>query len=121
MIAGLDHVAIPLPAEGEDKARAFYVGLLGMVEIPKPHELARRGGVWFQMADGRQIHLQAGGIFAPLTGPHPAFRCPDLSGAARKLLDAGCDVRWDEAYDDMRRFYVDDPFGNRLEMLEIAE
>lgn len=121
MIAGLDHMAIPMPADREEQARSFYVDVLGLAEIPKPHELARRGGVWFSLQDGRQIHLQAGGIFAPLTGPHPAFRVPDITGAARKLLDAGCDVRWDEAYDDIRRFYVDDPFGNRLEMLEIGE
>ena len=121
MIAGLDHVAIPLPKDGEESARAFYGELLGLTEIPKPAALARRGGVWFQMPDGRQIHLQAGGLFAPLTGPHPAFRCPDIKQAADRLWTAGCEVRWDEAYENVRRFYVDDPFGNRLEMLEIPE
>lgn len=121
MISGLDHIAIPLPREEEDRARAFYAGVLGLVEIEKPPELKRRGGVWFSLPDGRQIHLQATAVFAPMTGPHPALRCPDLTAAAKKLFAEGCEVRWDEAWQDVRRFYVDDPFGNRLELLEIGE
>lgn len=121
MIRGLHHFALPMPRGEETKAREFYAGVLGFKEIPKPAELSKRGGVWFELEDGRQLHFQSAALFTPLTGPHPAFRCPNLDALKSKLFDAGCEPRWDEAWDGVRRFYVDDPFGNRLEMLEMAE
>ena len=73
MISALDHVAVTIPAGSEDEARGFYAGILGLREIPKPTNLAARGGVWYALADGRQLHLQAAKVFTPQTQAHPAF------------------------------------------------
>jgi catechol 2,3-dioxygenase-like lactoylglutathione lyase family enzyme len=118
LISGLDHVAIPMPREGEERARGFYGHLLCLREVPKPATLASRGGAWFQMDDGRQIHLQAEREFTPLTRPHPAFRVTEIDTLARRLSDSGCVVTWDDALAPTRRFYIADPFGNRLEFLD---
>ncbi|MGV3618939.1 MAG: glyoxalase [Fimbriimonas sp.] len=112
MILGLDHVAITIPAGSEDEARGFYGGVLGLREIPKPPVLALRGGVWYEMPDGRQLHLQAANPFTPQNQAHPAF-VADL-----EALAAVSTPEWDDHLKPRRRFYLRDPFGNRLEFLE---
>lgn len=118
MLAGLDHVAITIPATGEPIADAFYQGILGMARATKPSELAKAGGLWYELPDGRQLHLQAvSGDFEPLARAHPGFRCPKLEELAARLSKDGFLVEWDTRYEGVRRFYTLDPFGNRLEFL----
>ena len=116
-IAGLHHVAIPYPVGADAKALAFYGGILGLTKLDKPAGLQRDGGLWFGLADGRQIHLQADPQFTPLTRPHPAFACEDIEAIAAKLAEAGHSPRWDERWDGVKRFFTHDPFGNRLEFV----
>ena len=118
MISGLDHVQLACPAGGEDEARAFYGGLLGLREIEKPEPLRARGGVWFECG-AHQLHLGVEEDFRPARKAHPALRvasAADLRALAERLGD----VRWDEDLPGFERFYVDDPFGNRLEVLALT-
>ena len=116
MLDGLDHVQLAMPLGGEERARAYFGGMLGLAELEKPAMLA--GGAWFGMPDGRQIHLCVEEPFRPGGKAHPAFACAALDELARRLEEGGRQVRWDRALAPRRRFYCEDPFGNRLEFLE---
>jgi catechol 2,3-dioxygenase-like lactoylglutathione lyase family enzyme len=114
VIARLDHVQVAAPAGGEDAARAFYGELLGLPELPKPERLRARGGVWFAVGD-QQLHVGIDEPFVAACKAHPALAVPraaDLRALAARLESAGRTVSWDGP-----RFYVEDPFGNRLELL----
>lgn len=112
----IDHVQLAIPVDGEMAARAFFAGVLGMTEIPKPEPLASRGGCWFRWG---MIHLHCGveKSFAPQRKAHPAFLVGDLDTLSNRLEQAGHPVLWDEALPDRRRFYTADPFGNRIELI----
>ncbi len=116
VITGLDHVLLAMPAGGEEAARAFYGGLLGLEELPKPGPLAGRGGCWFA-AGGLQLHLGVEGPFAPARKAHPALLVADLEGLIAILRAAGVPLRADDADVGRRRVYAEDPFGNRLELI----
>ena len=113
----LDHVQLAMPAGGEDEARAFYAGLLGVPEVPKPPHLAARGGCWFEVADVK-VHLGVDGDFRPARKAHPAFLVDDLAGLLERLRAAGVPIVDDEPLEGYQRAYVDDPFGNRIELME---
>lgn len=118
MIEALDHVQVAMPAGREDGARWFYSGLLGLDELEKPPALAPRGGAWFVLRDGRQLHLGVDEPFHASRKAYPAFIVPALDELAERLEAAGLPVRWDEDLAPRRRFYGEDPFGNSLEFLE---
>jgi GNAT superfamily N-acetyltransferase len=114
VIARLDHVQVAAPPDGENAALAFYGELLGLPELPKPERLRARGGVWFAVGD-QQLHVGIEEPFVPARKAHPALAVPrasDLRTLAVDLEAAGYPVSWDGP-----RFYVEDPFGNRLELL----
>lgn len=108
-----------MPAGNEEQARDFFVGVLGMREVPKPPTLAARGGAWF-VAGGVEIHLGVDADFRPARKAHPAIEVTDLTVLAERFGDAGVEVTPDDEFPGYRRFYVDDPFGNRMEFLEQA-
>jgi catechol 2,3-dioxygenase-like lactoylglutathione lyase family enzyme len=115
-LVGLDHLQVAIPPGGEDRARAFYGTLLGVEEIPKPENLQKRGGVWFRC--GRQeVHLGVQADFRPATKAHLAFEVRDLESLRRRLDENGVPIVEDEPLEGAVRFYVADPFGNRLEFL----
>ena len=114
-----DHVQLAMPAGREADAVAFYVGLFGLSDEPKPPALAVRGGCWFR-ADGLAVHLGVDPTFRPATKAHPAFVVDDLDELAARLEAAGWPVRFDEALEGVKRAYVDDPFGNRIELVQDA-
>jgi catechol 2,3-dioxygenase-like lactoylglutathione lyase family enzyme len=116
-IVGLDHVQIAFPTGGEDTARRFYGGLLGLSEVAKPEPLAVRGGCWF-VGNGVALHLGAEDDFRPARKAHVALLVDDLDGLRRALDAAGVTTRDDDAPIGVRRFYADDPFGNRLELVD---
>lgn len=121
-ITGVDHVQLAMPRGREDDARAFYGGLLGLEELAKPPALRARGGVWFATG-AQQLHLGVEEPFAPARKAHPALAvgAGDLDAFAAALAAAGVPVAWDDAIPGVRRFYVADPFGNRLELLSVVE
>jgi len=118
-VKGIDHVQLAAPAGGEDAARVFFGEVLGLPEIPKPETLRGRGGVWFAVGE-EQLHVGIDEQFAPARKAHPAFRVSGIDELAARLEAAGHPPRWDDELPDYRRFYVDDPFGNRIELLEPA-
>ena len=118
MIRALDHVQAAMPAGEEGRARAFYFGILGLEELRKPASLAARGGAWFGLDDGWHMHLGVEAPFRPSKNAHPAFVVEDFDGLAEKIDAAGFAVLWDDELAPRRRFYGEDPFGNRLEVLE---
>jgi len=120
MIVGLDHVQIAAPAGGEPQARSFYGDALGLTELPKPPVLVVRGGLWFAAGANQQLHIGIEAHFAPARRAHPALMLDStaaLDALAGKLARLGHEPCWDADVPGARRFYVDDPFGNRLELL----
>ncbi len=115
-ITRLDHVQLAMPAGQEEAAIAFYGGLLGMEHVPKPAGLAARGGCWFQRGDVH-VHLGVDAEFRPARKAHPALMVSGIDELAATLETAGHDVRWEDDLPDVRHFYVDDAFGNRIEIL----
>jgi len=116
-ILAIDHVQLAMPAYGEEDARRFYSGLLGLREVPKPAELARRGGVWFEGSAVR-IHLGVEADFQPARKAHPALLVRGLAALVAHLRAAGFEAVDDGLLPGYDRVYVSDPFGNRLELLE---
>ncbi len=117
MLEGLDHVQLAMPCAGEERARVYFGGLLGLVELEKPAVLTGRGGVWFGLTDGRQVYLGVEEPFQPNGKAHPAFVCVALERLALRLGEGGYAVRWDGALAPRRKFYSEDPFGNRIEFI----
>jgi catechol 2,3-dioxygenase-like lactoylglutathione lyase family enzyme len=114
---GFDHVQLAAPAGCEEEARRFYGDILGMEEIEKPDELKKRGGVWFRCG-AHQIHIGVDPHFSPAQKAHPAIHVHDLSALRARLAEYRVPVKEDDLLPGADRFYVDDPFGNRLEFLE---
>lgn len=113
----IHHVQLACPRGGEEASRAFYRDLLEMTELAKPPELAARGGCWFR-GRGIELHLGVEDNFRPARKAHPGLLWPDLDELASRLADAGARVSWgNNELPGMRRFYTDDPHGNRLEFL----
>ena len=106
-----------MPAGEEERARGFYRDMLGMTEIPKPPELAMRGGCWF-VSGAVQLHLGVETEFRAAKKAHPALRCRDYAALVSKLQAAGMEVMEDANIPGVRRGHVVDPFGNRLEFVE---
>jgi catechol 2,3-dioxygenase-like lactoylglutathione lyase family enzyme len=120
-IEGLDHVQVAAPAGCEAAARAFYGGLLGLAELPKPPLLAARGGLWFALG-AQELHVGVAEPFAPATKAHPGIAVADeasLRALAADLESAGHRVTWADPVEipGRTRFHVADPWGNRLELL----
>lgn len=118
-ISALHHVQVAIPAGGEADARAFYGELLGLTEVEKPAALAARGGVWLR-GGAAELHLGVADPFVPAVKAHPAFLVSGLDAACARLRDAGVAAAPDGLLPGHRRVYVQDPFGNRLELVEPA-
>lgn len=116
-VYGLDHVQIAMPRGAEEQARAFYAGVLGMTEVPKPPHLAVRGGVWFRGGDAH-LHLGVEDDFRPAKKAHPALLVRGLAELAARCEAHGHPATRDEPLEGYDRVYVADPFGNRLELME---
>src|ERR1700722_4769470 len=116
-VTRIEHVQLAMPAGGEDLARNFYAGILGISETPKPAHLAKRGGCWFERGD-LKIHLGVETDFRPARKAHVALLVVDLLELQEKLRASGYGFKEDEPLDGYHRVYVDDPFGNRIELME---
>ena len=118
-LKSIEHVQLAMPPGREAEARKFYGELLGIPEKPKPLPLARRGGCWFESGE-LKVHLGVEANFQPARKAHPAFIVDDLPALEAALRAAGVAVKGDEPLEGFRRIFVDDPFGNRIELMEPA-
>jgi catechol 2,3-dioxygenase-like lactoylglutathione lyase family enzyme len=120
----LDHVQLAAPRGCEAKARRFYGSVLGLTEIEKPAALRARGGVWFELGGGQQLHIGVADPFMAAVKAHPALRVDggQLQVLAERLAEAGAPVEWAPAHEvpGVHRFFTADPWGNRLELLASA-
>ena len=120
MITGLDHVQVAATPGCEGAARQFYSGLLGLAEVGKPESMLASGGAWFSLGAAQQLHVGVAEPFTPSKKGHPGLTVAgerELRALAARLEAAGSPVRWDGRMPGAARFYTDDPWGNRLELL----
>jgi len=116
-ILRINHVQLAIPPDRERDARRFYGDVLGLPELEKPAALAARGGAWFDLG-AVQLHLGVEADFRPARKAHVAFDVGDFDAIVARCRDAGHEPRVDRAVPGVRRCFVDDPFGNRLELME---
>ena len=116
-VRALDHVQLAMPPGREGEARDFYQSVLGLEEREKPPVLAARGGCWFSNGTVA-LHLGVEEDFRPARKAHPALVVEGFDALCETIRSAGHDVRVDHEVPDVRRCYVDDPFGNRIELIE---
>lgn len=116
-IYALDHVQLAMPRGAEEEARAFYAGVLGLAEVPKPPHLEARGGIWLS---GGTLHLHLGveEDFRPARKAHPGLLVDDLAALIAHLEAHGHAIVRDTPLEGYDRVYVADPFGNRIELME---
>lgn len=120
MITGIDHVQLAMPVGGESVAEEFYARLLGLVPVTKPEPLAARGGCWFALVDtALQVHLGADPGFQPAKKAHPAFIVDGRHALVDRLRNAEVPVRDGATIDGVTQIFCDDPFGNRIELIEL--
>jgi len=111
-----DHVQLAMPAGKEEEARSFYRDLLGLTEVRKPPHLQARGGVWFA-GGSMQLHLGVDPNFQPTSKAHPAMRCREFTAITVRLRNAGIAVQTEPYESGLKHAYIDDPFGNRIELI----
>jgi hypothetical protein len=117
LMVDIDHVQIAAPPGCEPRSRRFFGPLLGLEEIEKPGPLRSRGGCWFKVGS-RQLHIAVETLFQPVKKAHPAFAVIDLDRLFEVLSHNRVHCTWDNEVKGVRRFYADDPWGNRLEFTE---
>jgi catechol 2,3-dioxygenase-like lactoylglutathione lyase family enzyme len=117
-VARIDHIQIAAPEGCESAARDFYGSILGMTELEKPPALRARGGCWFECGT-QQVHIGVERNFQAARKAHPAFVVFHLDELRATLKDRGVTVVDDDDLPGARRFYAEDPWGNRLEFIEV--
>lgn len=113
----IDHIQLAAPKGSEDKTRTFFKDLLGFDEVEKPEALKKHGGVWFEFAN-HQIHIGIEEPFYPAKKAHPAFEVENIEALKQHLVTNGIDVMEDDRIPGVKRFFISDPIGNRMELLE---
>lgn len=109
----LDHILLSIPEGATAAARAFYTDVLGLTEIAGGHP---HGAIWFAIAD-IQLHLREEPTTA-LSARHPAFEVANLDEAQQELAHKGVPITYSTDIDGRQRFFIRDPFGNRIEFLQ---
>ncbi len=116
-VIGLDHVQLAMPPGQEPVAEAFYSGLLGFVRLSKPAPMAERGGCWFSSGSAA-LHLGVEDAFVAAKKAHPALLVRDLAALAEHLAEHGVELRPNPDQPEGAGYYVEDPFGNRIELVD---
>jgi catechol 2,3-dioxygenase-like lactoylglutathione lyase family enzyme len=116
-ILGIDHMQLAITPGAEAVARQFYGGVLGLPELPKPLEMAGRGGLWFEIGP-QQLHLGVEADFHPSKKVHPALLVEDLDWYLARLTAAACPIDTELQLPGIKRAFTRDPFGNRIELMQ---
>lgn len=116
----IEHVQLAMPKGKEDIARSFYSGVLGLQEVSKPPNLVMRGGCWFECLEVK-VHLGVEADFSPALKAHPAFVVEDLDECRAVLAESNIQCSDDEPLLGFLRTYISDPFGNRIELMQVIE
>jgi catechol 2,3-dioxygenase-like lactoylglutathione lyase family enzyme len=119
-VEGIDHVQLAMPPgpEAEARAEAFFAGVLGIPRVRKPPELAARGGCWFERGPVK-VHLGVEEDFRPARKAHPALVVSHLDRLCVLLDRSGHPTRRSDDVPGKTQWYVDDPFGNRIELIPV--
>ena len=117
---GIDHIQLAAPKGCEEQARVFFGEILGLEEIPKPENLKKRGGCWF-LCGNQEIHIGVQEEFTPAKKAHPGLVVENLEKLRITLESKGCKIKEEPPIAGRNRFFVDDPFGNRIEFLEFLQ
>ena len=118
MLDGIDHVQLAAPPGCEAEARRFFGELIGLEELEKPESLHARGGVWFRVG-AQQLHVGVEQQFAPARKAHPAFAVSRYDELLARLRAAEVAVTDDASIPGVRRSFVADPWGNRIELVAV--
>ena len=119
MILGLHHAQITVPPAMEKAAIRFYRDALGLPEVEKPADLRDRGGTWFELGGGQQLHLMAeDGVSRRATKAHLAYAVDDLEHWRLRMLEHEVTPVEAIAIPGHDRFEARDPFGNRIEFIQ---
>ncbi|MEH7124390.1 VOC family protein [Bacillus sp. JJ1532] len=117
---GIDHIQLAAPKGCEEQARLFFGEILGLEEIPKPENLQKRGGCWF-LCGNQEIHIGVQEEFLPAKKAHPGLVVENLEGLRKELENKKIMIKEEPPIEGRNRFFVDDPFGNRIEFLEFVK
>ena len=114
-IRAIDHVQMTVPRDREAETLAFYRNVLGLKEIPKPEELRKRGGAWFEIG-ATQFHVGIDPDPWPRSKRHVCFLVPDLAAAREAIMARDVAVEEESEAEGLKRFFIRDPAGNRIEI-----
>ena len=121
MIQRLHHVQITVPSDRVDAAREFYLNILGLTEMPKPESLQHRGGFWMLIGD-MQIHVGIeDGVDRYASKGHIAYQVDDVAFWRDQLNQHHIAMLESIPIPGYDRFEFRDPFGNRVEMIQVME
>ncbi|MGH7815089.1 MAG: VOC family protein [Candidatus Binataceae bacterium] len=122
-IVGLDHVNLLIDEGGDAlaKAREFYCDLLGLEPLQRPANTDSGHPGWWLQCGAQQLHLTTdkdASAANRVSRRHPAFRVADLAAMRARLEAAGVEIVAGNRFPGQERFFVRDPWGNRLEFVE---
>src|SRR5437660_465323 len=105
---------------GARPRRAFYTGALGLAEKPRPLGLKNNPVIWFDAGDDEhEIHLMATTNYVAPPGNHLCLQVDDLEGMRAQVERHGVVVQEVVPIDHRPRFFINDPFGNGIELTQI--
>jgi catechol 2,3-dioxygenase-like lactoylglutathione lyase family enzyme len=123
-IKRLQHVSICIEAGREDEARRFYGEALGLREKPRPMGLKDRDLIWFDIGeDEHEIHLlrtDPAALVPPRAADHLCIEVDDIDAMRAHLNAHDVPIKEASVIDNRPRFFVEDPFGNSVELVQIT-
>ncbi len=120
-VVRLQHVSIPIPADGHADARRFFGETLGMREVPQPSTLAHNSVVWFDASgDGQEVHCFVDEPYRPgCADQHLCLQVDDLAEMRSQLQQHDVEPEETIVIRNRPRFFVSDPFGNKIELVQV--
>jgi catechol 2,3-dioxygenase-like lactoylglutathione lyase family enzyme len=116
-VIAIQHVALTVPTERIEEARAFYGGLLGLKERERPAAELGRPGIWYQVG-ALELHIQCrDGAPPDDSDRHPALIVDDVPAMRAHLQSNAVEIIEAQPLTGRERFFCRDPFGNRIEFM----